>query len=199
MIIKTTKISIKKNIVKSIIKQWTQIMTKINKNTAKTKVIKTNKALQNTALQNKIEIYQDPNNKTEIKLHFDNETFQLSQNQIAKLFARDRTVISKHIRKVFDEDELEENSNVQKMHFANSDKPTMLYSLDMIISVGYRVNSKQGTKFRIWATERLKNYLVQGFAINKKRVLEYQKNLGELQKTIKLIQNSVDLTSLKYQ
>ena len=137
MIIKTTKISIKKNIVKSIIKQWTQIMTKINKNTAKTKVIKTNKALQNTALQNKIEIYQDPNNKTEIKLHFDNETFQLSQNQIAKLFARDRTVISKHIRKVFDEDELEENSNVQKMHFANSDKPTMLYSLDMIISVGY--------------------------------------------------------------
>jgi len=85
------------------------------------------------------------------------------------------------------------------MHFANSDKPTMLYSLDMIISVGYRVNSKQGTKFRIWATERLKNYLVQGFAINKKRVLEYQKNLGELQKTIKLIQNSVDLTSLKYQ
>ena len=82
------------------------------------------------------------------------------------------------------------------MHFANSDKPTMLYSLDMIISVGYRVNSKQGTKFRIWATERLKNYLVQGFAINEKRVLEYQKNLGELQKTIKLIQNSVDLTSL---
>jgi death-on-curing family protein len=171
-------------------------MTKINKNTTKIKATTANKASQITAPQNSIEIYRDINNKTEIKVHFDSETFWLSQNQIAELFARDRSVISKHIKKIFDEDELEESSNVQKMHFANSDKPTTLYSLDLIISVGYRVNSKQGTQFRIWATERLKNYLVQGFAINEKRVLEYQKNLAELQQTIKLIQHSVDSKEL---
>jgi len=146
--------------------------------------------------QSSIEIYQTKDNKTEIAVKFENETFWLSQNEIANLFERDRSVITKHIKKVFEEGELEENSNVQKMHFANSDKPTMLYSLDVIISVGYRVNSKQGTKFRIWATKRLNDYLTKGFAVNKKRVSEYQKNLVELQKTIKLIQNSIDLKEL---
>ena len=150
--------------------------------------------------ESKIEIYQTKDNKTEIEVKFESETFWLTQNQIANLFERDRTVITKHIKKVFDEGELEENCNVQKMHFTNSDKPTTLYSLDLIISVGYRVNSKKGTEFRKWATERLKNYLVKGYAVNERRVKEYQQNLTELQKTIKLIQNSVsskELSSLE--
>ncbi len=184
-------------------------MTKINKKTQKNKIIKANKALQNKAPQNKtsqikisqapqnkIEIYQTKNGSPQIEIKFENETLWMNQKQIAEVFERDRTVINKHIKNIFAEGELEENCNVQKMHIANSDKPITLYSLDLIVSVGYRVNSKQGTKFRIWATERLKNYLVKGFAISEKRILEYQNNLIELQKTIKLIENSVDLKSL---
>ena len=130
----------------------------------KNKIKKTNKNIANnsgsqinpSAHQSQIEIYQNKDNKTEIEVQFDNETFWLSQSQIGDLFERDRSVITKHIKKVFAEGELEENSNVQKMHIPNSDKPITLYSLDLIISVGYRINSKQGTRFRIWATERLK-------------------------------------------
>jgi hypothetical protein len=170
----------------------------------KNKIKKTNKNIaNNTGSQinlsyprSQIEIYQNKDNKTEIEVQFDNETFWLSQSQIGDLFERDRSVITKHIKKVFAEGELEENSNVQKMHIPNSDKPITLYSLDLIISVGYRVNSKQGTRFRIWATERLRDYLVKGFAINEKRVKEYQENLIELRKTIKLIQDSVELKEL---
>ena len=77
------------------------------------------------------------------------------------LFQRDQSVISRHIRNVFNEKELDEKSNMQKMHIANSDKPVSFYNLDVIISVGYRVKSIQGTQFRQWATQRLKNYLVQ--------------------------------------
>ena len=78
-------------------------------------------------------------------------------------------MISRHVRNVFKEGELEEESNMQKMHIANSDKPVALYSLDVIISVGYRVKSPQGVRFRQWATQRLKDYLVQGYAIDQQR------------------------------
>ena len=108
------------------------------------------------------------------------ETVWLSTEQMAKLFDRDRTVITKHINNIFKESELDEKSNVQKMHFPNSDKPVILYNLDVIISVGYRVNSKQGIIFRKWATGILKDYMLKGYAVNQKR-LEY------LEKTVKLI------------
>ncbi len=159
---------------------------------------KTNRTSQINALQQEsvIEIFQNEDKKTEIEVRFGSETFWSSQDQIAKLFERNRTVITKHIKNIFDEEELEKASNVQKMHFANSDKPTTLYSLDLIISVGYRVNSKKGTQFRKWATERLKNYLVKGYAINEKRIEKYQNNLTELQKTIKLIENSISSKEL---
>jgi len=146
--------------------------------------------------QGQIEIYQTKDNKNEIAVRFENDSLWLSQSQISDLFQRDRSVITKHINKIFAEGELIEKGNVQKMHIANSDKPLTLYSLDLIISVGYRVNSKQGTSFRIWATDKLKNYLIKGFAVNEKRILEYQKNLLELQKTIKLITNSADAKML---
>jgi hypothetical protein len=103
------------------------------------------------------------------------------------------------LKNIFIEGELEKNQVVA--FFATTASDAKIYqveyfNLDAIISVGYRVNSKQGTRFRIWATERLKNYLVKGFAVNEKRVKEYQENLIELRKTIKLIQDSVELKEL---
>ena len=85
------------------------------------------------------------------------------------LFGRERSVITKHVKNIFEEKELDENSNVQILHIANSDKPVKFYNLDVIISVGYRVKSQQGTQFRIWATQRLKEYIIKGFALNDER------------------------------
>jgi hypothetical protein len=152
--------------------------------------------------RSQIEIYQNKDNKTEIEVQFDNETFWLSLNQIADLFGRDKSVISRHLKNIFIEKELEKsrtvakNATVQIEGEKHVERIIEFYNLDAIISVGYRVNSKQGTRFRIWATERLKNYLVKGFAVNEKRVKEYQENLIELRKTIKLIQDSVELKEL---
>lgn len=91
---------------------------------------------------------------------------------MAELFERERSVITKHIGNVFAEGELPEESNVQILHIANSDKPVNLYNLDVIISVGYRVKSRRGTQFRIWATQLLREYLIKGFALDEKRLKE---------------------------
>jgi death-on-curing family protein len=143
-------------------------------------------------MENKIEIYSNPDFSIEVEVKFDGETFWLSQIQIAELFQRDRTVITKHINKIFNENELNEKSNVQKMHIANSDKPITLYNLDVIISVGYRVNSKQGTQFRQWATQRLKAYLVQGYAINEKRLAEKQMQVETLKTGIRILNRAIE-------
>ena len=111
-------------------------------------------------------MYQTEDGKTKIDVRLENETVWLSQAQIAELFQRDRSVISKHIKNVFGEGELDEKSNVQNVHIANSDKSVAFYSLDVIISVGYRVKSLRGTQFRIWANSVLKEYLIKGFAMN---------------------------------
>ncbi|AEI35232.1 virulence RhuM family protein [Francisella salina] len=111
-------------------------------------------------------IYQTEDGKTKIQTRLENETVWLSQEQMSDLFQRDRTVITKHINNIFKEGELDEKSNVQNLHFAHSDKPVKHYNLDVIISVGYRVKSLQGTKFRQWATARLKEYIVKGFTMN---------------------------------
>ena len=111
-------------------------------------------------------IYQTEDGKAKIDVYFEGDTAWLSKAQMADLFQRDRSVISRHIRNVFDEGELGEKSNVQKMHIANSDKPVEYFSLDVIISVGYRVKSLRGTQFRIWANTILKEYMVKGFAMN---------------------------------
>ena len=96
-----------------------------------------------------IVMYPTEDGLTKIEVEFENDTAWLSQSQMAELFQRDRTVISKHIKNIFEERELDEKSNVQNLHVANSDKPVMYYSLDVIISVGYRVKSIRGTQFRI--------------------------------------------------
>lgn len=129
-------------------------------------------------MKNGIILFENQDVKLEVNMN--GETVWLTQDQMAKLFGKDRTVITRHINNIFKDGELEEKSNVQKMHIANSDKPVSLYSLDVIISIGYRVKSQNGVIFRKWANKVLKDYLLKGYAVNQKR-LEY------LEKTIKLI------------
>ena len=128
-------------------------------------------------MKNEIIIFENQNVKLEVSMK--DETVWLTQAQIAKLFDRDVGVISRHIKNVFEE-ELDEKSNLQKMQIANSDKLVNFYNLDVIISVGYRVKSKNGVIFRKWANKILKDYLIKGYVVNEKR-LEY------LEKTVKLI------------
>jgi hypothetical protein len=117
-------------------------------------------------MSSEILIYQTEDGQTKIQTRFENETVWLTQEQIVVLFQRDQSVISRHIKNVFDEGELDRESNMQKLHIANSDKPVTLYNLDVIISVGYRVKSHRGVQFRKWATALIKEYLVKGFAMN---------------------------------
>ena len=116
--------------------------------------------------QTEIIMYQTEDGLTKIDVRMENETVWLTQAQMAELFQRERSGITKHIKNVFAEGEVDEKSNVKNVHIANSDKPVAYYSLDVIISVGYRVKSLRGTQFRIWANSVLKEYLIKGFAIN---------------------------------
>ena len=107
-------------------------------------------------------IYTTEDGLTKIETAFDGDTVWLSKAQMAELFQRDRSVISKHIKNVFEEGELQKAGNVQNLHIANSDKPVEFYNLDVIISVGYRVKSKRGTQFRIWATSIFEGIYEEG-------------------------------------
>jgi len=129
--------------------------------------------------------------KNHLEVRLEKDTVWLTQKQMSELFDTDRTVISKHLRNIFGSGELEEKSNVQKMHIANSDKPVTFYTLDAIISVGYRVNSKRGTQFRIWATNVLRRHLVDGYTINEKRLKAQQSKIRDLQETVRLLGNIV--------
>lgn len=126
-------------------------------------------------MKSNILIYQTEDGQTKIETHIENESVWLTQAQMSELFQKERSVISKHIGNVFKEGELEEKSNVQNLHIAGSDKPVRFYNLDVIISVGYRVKSHRGTQFRIWATQRLKEFLVKGFLLDDERM----KNVGQ--------------------
>lgn len=96
---------------------------------------------------------------------------------MTELFNVGRSVITRHVNNIFKDNELKRESNVQKMHIANSDKPVQFYSLEVIISVGYRVKSKRGVEFRQWANKILKQYIIQGYAINEKRLAALQKTV----------------------
>ena len=129
-----------------------------------------------------IVVYQ-PDEITRLEVRVEGETVWLTQLQMADLFGRDRTVITKHIRNIFTENELDEDCNVQILHFANSDKPVKLFSLDVIISVGYRVKSIQGTKFRQWANKIIKEYLFRGYSVSQ-RLLSIEHRLDAHEKKI---------------
>ncbi len=116
---------------------------------------------------NEIILYQ-PDSTVKLEVRLENETVWLTQQQMSELFKRDRTVITRHINNIFKENELDEKSNVHFLHITHSDKPIKLYSLDVIISVGYRVKSQRGTQFRQWANKVLKEYLLRGYSINQR-------------------------------
>ena len=137
-------------------------------------------------------IYSSSDNATQIEVTFDNETIWLSLNQIAELFGRDKSVISRHLKKIFQTNELvfeatvAKNATVQFEAGREVKREIEFYNLDAIISVGYRVNSVKGTQFRQWATQRLKDYLVQGYAINEKRLKEATGKFQDLNNAVKL-------------
>ena len=118
-----------------------------------------------SANENQIVVYQ-PNETVRLDVRLDGDTVWLTQNQMTDLFQRDRTVITRHINNVFSEGELDEKSNVHFLHIPFSDKPVKVYSLNVIISVGYRVKSLRGVMFRRWATRVLKEYLLRGYSVN---------------------------------
>jgi hypothetical protein len=121
-----------------------------------------------------IVIYQTTDGLTKIDARLENETLWLTQAQIAQLFGRDISVISRHIKNIFADGELDAKSNLQNMQIAFSDKPVTLYNLDVILAVGYRVKSQRGTQFRQWATRILHEYLQKGFSMND----DLLKNMG---------------------
>lgn len=144
-----------------------------------------------------IEIYKINDNLTEIKVQFDNETVWLNQKQMSVLFDKDSDTIGLHLRNIYGENELKEDSTteffsvVQKEGSRNVKRKIKFYNLDAIISVGYRVNSVRGTQFRQWATQRLKDYLVQGYAINEKRLKEKQQKVEYLKTGIRILHRAI--------
>ncbi|MFA7663126.1 MAG: RhuM family protein [Patescibacteria group bacterium] len=119
-------------------------------------------------MKKEIIIYQTKNGSLELKGDFKQETIWANQTQIVDLFNVDQSVISRHIKNIFKDGELEEKSNMQKMHIANSDKPVIFYSLDVVLAVGYKTNSKIAIEFRKWATKTLHNHITKGYTFNKK-------------------------------
>lgn len=115
-------------------------------------------------------IYKTPNGKLDIQLDLENETIWLDREKIAQLYNIHRSGVSRHIQNIFEDGEVDEKSNVQKMHIANSDKPVEYFSLDIILAVGYRTNSAIAIKFRRWATQTLKEYIIKGFVLNTERL-----------------------------
>lgn len=129
----------------------------------------------NGELQRQVVIYQSSDGKLRLEAQLHNETIWLSQSQIAELFGKGRSTITEHIQKIYDEEELQATETSRKLsNVGNPDittfKPTTYYNLDMIISVGYRVNSAIATRFRQWATQTLKEYIVKGFVMDDERL-----------------------------
>lgn len=135
-------------------------------------------------------LYQSPDGSTSFEVRLDQETVWLTQDQMAELFGRERSVITKHLRNVFKEGELEEDSvRAKYAHTAADGKEyqTQFYNLDAILSVGYRVNSKQGTRFRQWATRVLKEHIVKGYTVNEQRLREQTEKLTDMRRTVQLL------------
>ncbi len=151
---------------------------------------------------NEIEIYKTTEGKTQINVTFEGETVWLNQNQLVELFESSRTNIIEHIQNIFKEGELDEVSTCRKFRQVQMEgnrevkRAIEHYNLDLIISVGYRINSKRGTQFRQWATQRLKDYLVKGYAINEQKLQASQEQLSTLKQSIQLLENVVQKSNL---
>ena len=129
-------------------------------------------------------VYEAADGAIRVDVRLEQATVWLTQPQMAEVFGRERSVITKHLRNVFEEGELDRGSNVQILHIAGSDKPVAFYNLDVIISVGYRVKSLRGTQFRIWATRTLREHLVRGYTLNQQR---FERNAQALEAALTLV------------
>ena len=149
--------------------------------------------------EKQIEIYQTDDGQTRIEVRLEQGTLWLSQAQMAELFGRDPDTIGLHLKNIFQEGEVdkiattEESSVVRQEGNRHVRRTIKFYNLDAILSVGYRVNSKKGTQFRIWATQRLREYLVQGYAVNQQR---FEHNAAELDQALALIQKAAQTPAL---
>ena len=133
-------------------------------------------------------LFETEDHSVTLKVPVENETVWLTQEQMVELFGRDVSVISRHIKNVFNENEVDRESNLQKMQIAHSDKPVIFYSLDVIISVGYRVKSQRGVEFRRWANSVLKEYILKGYALNDHRL----EQLGQMIQIMKRAAGQLD-------
>ena len=146
---------------------------------------------------NEVIIYKSGDGKISFEVNLEKESVWLSQKQMSDLFDKDRDTIGLHIKNIYESNELVENSTtehysvVQKEGNRNVKRKIKFYNLDVIISVGYRVNSMRGTQFRIWATKVLKDHLIKGYSINEKRIKEKLERFNELQNTIKILEKTV--------
>lgn len=150
--------------------------------------------------QNQVLIYQTEDGEIKLDVTMENESVWLTQMQMSELFQKDRTVISKHINNIYKEGELEKSITCAKFAHMGSEGDqqyqTTLYNLDVIISVGYRVKSKRGTQFRIWANKILKEYLVKGYALNQNIKLERYQELKDMVRILgNTLRNQEQLTS----
>ena len=149
-------------------------------------------------MNQQFEIYTSSDGNTQIEVKFEGETFWLSLNQISSLFEKDKSVISRHISNISREGELDRSSTVAKNTTVQFEANRQVkrdieyYNLDAIISVGYRVNSKRGTQFRQWATKRLKDYLIEGVALNEKRLEQKNKEIQVLHDGIRILSRAIE-------
>ncbi len=152
--------------------------------------------------KSEIKIYKTEEGKTTIEVKLEKETVWLNLNQISELFDRDKSVISRHIRNVFKEGELNRKSTVAKYATVQNEgqrevvRDIEYFNLDVIISVGYRIKSKRGTQFRIWANQIIKDYLIKGYAINQQKLEKQAEQLDELKETIKILGNALEYKEL---
>jgi hypothetical protein len=152
--------------------------------------------------RSEIKIYKTPDGKTSIEVKLEKETVWLNQYQLEELFETNRSTINKHILNIYKSGELNEKSTcakiaqVQKEGARTVKRKIKYYNLDVIIAVGYRVNSKRGTQFRIWANQIIKDYLVKGYAVNQQRLQKQAERLNELKETIRLIGETLEYKEL---
>ena len=149
-------------------------------------------------MENKIEIYTSPDDSTQIEVQFEGETVWLNQRQLMDLFQSSKANISEHIKGIFRSGELFTEATVRKFRTVRQEGKRMVsreieyYNLDVIISIGYRVNSKRGIEFRQWATKRLKDYLIEGVAINEKRLRQKNKEIQVLHDGIRILSRVIE-------
>lgn len=139
-------------------------------------------------MANNIVLFQSSDREISLDVSTDGSTVWLTQSQMAELFEKDQSVISRHISNVFKDGELEKESNMHFLHIAKSDRPVAFYNLDVIISVGYRVKSRRGVEFRRWATDVLRRYIIEGAATNERRL----EQLGKVTRVMARIQESLE-------